>query len=120
MTSYSRGDVVLVKYPNSDLKTFKRRPALVVQDLEAVSDLDMSILACISSIKTHGVVAEGPTRIKVEKQTRIGRSMGLLYDSFVVMDDLASVTLKAIDRKVGRCTIMSRVDGCLKVALGLD
>ncbi|MFB2894590.1 type II toxin-antitoxin system PemK/MazF family toxin [Aerosakkonemataceae cyanobacterium BLCC-F50] len=29
--SYNRGDVVLVLFPNSDLRTAKRRPALVVQ-----------------------------------------------------------------------------------------
>lgn len=27
----NRGDVVLVRFPNSDLKTYKKRPALVVQ-----------------------------------------------------------------------------------------
>ena len=31
MTDLKRGDVILVWFPNSDLKTFKRRPALVVQ-----------------------------------------------------------------------------------------
>lgn len=29
--TYNRGDVVLVLFPNSDLRTAKRRPALVVQ-----------------------------------------------------------------------------------------
>ena len=29
---YDRGDVVLVLYPDSNLRTAKRRPALVVQD----------------------------------------------------------------------------------------
>ncbi|MEG5089307.1 hypothetical protein QUB21_24075 [Microcoleus sp. AT9b-C4] len=28
---YSRGDVVLVLFPSSDLRTAKRRPALIVQ-----------------------------------------------------------------------------------------
>ena len=28
---FSRGDVVLVSYPDSNLRTAKRRPALVVQ-----------------------------------------------------------------------------------------
>ena len=31
MTALERGDVVLVWFPNSDLITFKQRPALVVQ-----------------------------------------------------------------------------------------
>lgn len=28
---YSRGDIVLALFPNSDLRTAKRRPALIVQ-----------------------------------------------------------------------------------------
>ncbi len=31
MTLIKRGDIVRVLFPNSDLKTSKRRPALVVQ-----------------------------------------------------------------------------------------
>jgi hypothetical protein len=31
MTGLERGDVVLVWFPNSDLITFKQRPALVVE-----------------------------------------------------------------------------------------
>jgi len=31
MIDLKRGDVVLVWFPNSDLKTLKRRPALIVQ-----------------------------------------------------------------------------------------
>lgn len=31
MTGLERGDVVLVLFPNADLVTFKRRPALIVQ-----------------------------------------------------------------------------------------
>lgn len=29
--TYQRGDVILVLFPNSDLRTAKRRPALIVQ-----------------------------------------------------------------------------------------
>lgn len=38
--SYQRGDVLLVKFPNSDLRSMKLRPALVVQ----ASYLDMTIV----------------------------------------------------------------------------
>jgi mRNA interferase MazF len=36
-----RGNVVLVLYPNSDLKTAKRRPALVVQRDELKTGLPL-------------------------------------------------------------------------------
>jgi mRNA interferase MazF len=40
MTGFERGDIVLVWFPNSDLKTFKRRPALVVQAYGLKTGLD--------------------------------------------------------------------------------
>jgi mRNA interferase MazF len=36
---YKRGDVVLVLYPNTDLRTAKKRPALVIQSDEVDTGL---------------------------------------------------------------------------------
>ena len=44
-----RGDVVLVLFPNSDLRTAKRRPALVLQRDNLNSGLEQTIVAMISS-----------------------------------------------------------------------
>jgi len=44
-----RGDVVLVLFPNSDLRTAKRRPALVLQRDNLASGLNQTIVAMISS-----------------------------------------------------------------------
>lgn len=44
-----RGDVVLVLFPNSDLRTAKRRPALVLQRDELGGGLSQTIVAMISS-----------------------------------------------------------------------
>ena len=44
-----RGDVVLVLFPNSDLRTAKRRPALVLQRDNLGSGLKQTIVAMISS-----------------------------------------------------------------------
>jgi mRNA interferase MazF len=44
-----RGDVVLVLFPNSDLRTAKRRPALVLQRNELNNGLSQTIVAMISS-----------------------------------------------------------------------
>jgi mRNA interferase MazF len=44
-----RGDVVLVLFPNSDLRTAKRRPALVVQRDNLASGLEQTIVAMVSS-----------------------------------------------------------------------
>jgi mRNA interferase MazF len=50
---YSRGDVVLVLYPDSNLRTAKRRPALVVQADNLQTGLPQLILAMISSNLTR-------------------------------------------------------------------
>ena len=49
MTNPNRGDVVLVWFPNSDLKTFKRRPALVVQADGLNTGLPQVVAAMITS-----------------------------------------------------------------------
>ena len=44
-----RGDVVLVLFPNSDLRTAKRRPALVLQRDSLGAGVEQTIVAMISS-----------------------------------------------------------------------
>jgi len=46
---YSRGDIVLVLYPNSDLVTAKKRPALVVQRDNLNSGLPQVVIAMLSN-----------------------------------------------------------------------
>ena len=48
MINPQRGDVVLVLFPNSDLKTAKRRPALVLRRDNLDSGLPQTIFAMIS------------------------------------------------------------------------
>jgi mRNA-degrading endonuclease toxin of MazEF toxin-antitoxin module len=47
--SYKRGDVVLILYPNSDLRTAKTRPALIVQANNLQTGLSQVIVAMITS-----------------------------------------------------------------------
>jgi mRNA interferase MazF len=49
MTALKRGDVVLVLFPNSDLITFKRRPAIVVQAENLNTGLPQVVIAMITS-----------------------------------------------------------------------
>jgi len=51
-----RGDVVLVLFPNSDLRTAKRRPALVIQRDHLASGLNQTIVAMI-----YVLTASNPT-----------------------------------------------------------
>ncbi len=53
MTNYKRGDIVLVLFPNSDLQTFKKRPALIVQADDLQTNLPQVIVALITSNMTR-------------------------------------------------------------------
>ena len=46
---YKRGDVVLVFFPDSNLRTAKRRPALVIQADNLNTGLQQTIVAMITS-----------------------------------------------------------------------
>jgi mRNA interferase MazF len=70
--SYRRGQVVLVVFPDSNLSTYKKRPALVVQDEQAPTGLPQRIVAMITS----NVARAGPTRVPVTKDSPTGRRMG--------------------------------------------
>lgn len=46
---YERGDIVLLLFPDSNLRTAKRRPALIVQADNLNTGLNQTIVAMISS-----------------------------------------------------------------------
>lgn len=110
-----RGDVVLVLYPHTDLRTAKKRPALVVQSDNVETGLPQRIVAMITS----NVGRTGPTRVYVRRESPEGKAMGILADSVIVTDNLATVLDREIDRPIGRCPVMSAVDQALRTALGL-
>ncbi|HEX5471867.1 MAG TPA: type II toxin-antitoxin system PemK/MazF family toxin [Lacipirellulaceae bacterium] len=113
---YSGGDVVLVLYPDSNLRTAKRRPAIVVQRDNLQSGLAQYILAMISSNLAR---AGHPSRVSVGRTTSDGTSMGLRTDSIVMTDNLATVQEMEIDRSLGHMPDMSAVDAALRHTLGL-
>jgi len=111
----SRGDVILVRFPNSDLKTYTKRPALVVQaDIE--TGLSQKIVALITSNRAR----TGPTRVFVLKNSDLGTQMGLQIDSVVVVDNLATVIEREMDKIIGKCTEWSPVADALRKTFGLD
>lgn len=112
---YKRGDVVLVLYPNTDFRTAKKRPALVIQSDEADTGLPQRVVAMITS----NLSRTGLTRVTFSKASTEGREMGLLSDSVVVTDNLATVLEREIDKTIGRCPKMDLIDSALRIALGL-
>lgn len=64
--SYNRGEVVLVLFPDSSLKTAKRRPALVIQANSIETNLSQTIVAMITSNLDR---AGHPSRVFVDITT---------------------------------------------------
>src|SRR5881227_3834427 len=79
--SHSRGDVVLVLFPDSNLKTAKRRPALIVQADHLNTGLSQTIIAMISSNVAR---AGHPSRVAISLQTAEGHRSGLRTESVVM------------------------------------
>jgi mRNA interferase MazF len=116
MTSLERGDVVLVWFPNSDLVTFKQRPALVVQ----ANNLTTGIPQVLVSMITSNLDRRGhPSRIFIPLNSPEAKAAGFRTDSIVMTDNLATILDKAIAGKLGHLNDMSRVDVALRMTLGL-
>ncbi len=113
--AYKRGDVVLVLFPNSDLHTANPRPALIVQADNLQTGLTQVIVAMITSRLLR---ANHRSRVEVLLNTAEGQQSGLLSDSIVMTDNLATVTESAIDRRIGTLP-MDKVDLSLHHTLGL-
>lgn len=113
--SYKRGDVVLVLFPYSDLRTATPRPALVVQADDLQTGLPQVIVAMITSRMFR---ANHPSRVTVLRSTPEGQQSGLLTDSVVMTDNLATIADAAIDRVIGRLP-MTDTDRALRHTLSL-
>jgi mRNA interferase MazF len=113
--SYRRGDVVLVLFPHSDLRTAKPRPALVVQSDNLETDLPQVIVSMITSKLFR---ANHPSRVIISRSSLEGQQSGLLTDSVVMTDNLATIAEAAIDRVIGTLP-MTEVDAALRHTLGL-
>lgn len=112
---FRRGDVVLVLFPHSDLRTAKTRPAVIVQADHLGTGLPQVIVAMISSQASR---VGHPSRVPVLLSTPTGRQSGLLTDSVVMTDNLATILESAIHRVIGAMP-MTDVETALRHTLGL-
>jgi mRNA interferase MazF len=110
-----RGDVVLVLFPNSNLTSAKPRPALVVQADNLQTGLPQIIVAMVTSRIFR---ANHPSRVLISLSTPDGKQSGLLSDSVVMTDNLATVIETAINRVIGALP-MANIDAALRHTLNL-
>jgi mRNA interferase MazF len=113
--SCRRGDVVLVLFPHSDLRSAKPRPALVVQADDLETGVAQVIVAMISSRMFR---AGHPSRVVITIASPAGQQSGLLGDSVVMGDNVATVALAAIDRVIGSIP-MPEIDCALRHTFAL-
>jgi mRNA interferase MazF len=91
------------------------RPALVIQ----ANDLQTGLSQVIVAMITSNVARAGhPCRILIRRTTRTGRQSGLLTDSVVMTDNLATIFESAVDRVIGTVSMKS-IDTALRHTLGL-
>lgn len=116
--SLCRGDVVLALYPFASGTDAARRPAVVVQDDRDNVRMQNTIIA---QITTNLRRAAEPTHLLIGAASPEGEQAGLLHDSAISCNNLATVREDRIDRVIGHLpdTVMKQLDACLKAALGL-
>jgi len=114
--NFKRGDVVLVLFPNSDLTTAKTRPAIIVQADNLQTGLPQIIVAMITSQMFR---AGHPSRVSILRNSPEGKQSGLLVDSVIMTDNLATIATSAIYRLIGSIPT-ENVDAALKHTLNLN
>lgn len=114
---YKRGDIVLVLFPNSNLRSTKQRPALVVQADSLNTGLPQVIVAMITSNLSR---SGHPSRIFISLTTALRRQTGLISDSVIVTDNLATVAETEISRAFGVWHDMTAVNDALHHTLSLQ
>ncbi len=112
-----RGDVVRVYFPNSDLVSSKRRPALIVQADNLEIGLTQVLLAMITSNLNR---ANHLSRVFIEVNTDEGKVSGLRLDSVVMTDNIVTVLEIEIDSILGKLPNMKVVDVALRHSFGLN
>jgi mRNA interferase MazF len=113
--SFKQGDVVLVLFPNSDLITAKTRPAVLVQADNLQTGLNQVIVAMVTSQMFRG---QHSSRLIIMLDTPEGRQSGLISNSVVMADNLATVTLSSVSRVIGSISV-ANLQAILRSTFGI-
>jgi mRNA interferase MazF len=116
MTNYKRRDVILALFPDSNLKTAKKRPVLIVQADDLQTNLPQIIVAMVTSNLSR---KEHPIRVLIELSTPNGKASGLVADSVIATDNLATLHEKFIDKKLGNLPNIVDIEQALANTFGL-
>lgn len=114
----ARGDVALARFPHAAGGRGKKRPVVVVQADGYNRTLRHVIVAEVTSNLS---VAFDAANLLIETATPDGQGTGLLQDSVVTCLHLITMSEDRVGRVIGKLSpvLLMKLDGCLKVALGL-
>jgi len=113
-----RGDVVMARYPFASGSGGKRRPCLIVQNDSDNHRLANTVIAQVTSnLRRRGDKAH----VFIGIATAEGRQSGLLHDSLISWNNLATIEQSLIEKVIGSLPAgaMQQVNLCLKAALEL-
>lgn len=102
-------------FPDSNLLTAKPRPALIVQSDNLQTGLPQVVVAMITSKMFR---SNHPSRVPIILVTPEGQQSGVITDSVVMTDNLATVSESEIDRAIGSIP-MNKIDEALRHTLNL-
>lgn len=93
--TYKPGDVILVRFPFSDLESSKKRPALVLAQVNLTAKVGLVSLAMVTS-KIDGLKISGDCQVKD------WASAGLINPSLVRLSKTATVETDIVEKKIGQ------------------
>jgi mRNA-degrading endonuclease toxin of MazEF toxin-antitoxin module len=114
----SRVDVILVRFPHPSGVRGKKQPAVVVQ-ADAYSSVVGTLL--VAEVTSNLAMASDPACLFIDVTTTEGQATGLIRDSVVSCLVLVTVYADSVDQVLGSLspTLLQKLDGCLKIALGI-
>ena len=115
----SRGDIITVLFPFSSGTAAKVRPALVVQN-DTNNRRFTNIIVVAITTTTHR--SGQPTQLLIEVATPVGQQSGLLHDSVITCENVATIDKQNVRRQIGSlpADVMKQIDACLQSALGIE
>ena len=113
--NYKRGDIILSRFPDSNLRTATLRPGLIVQADNLQTGLSQLIVAMITSNMSR---ANHPSRVTILVSTPEGQQSGLIMNSVVMTDNLSTIVESTIERVIGSIPT-EKIDAALRHTLNL-
>jgi mRNA interferase MazF len=111
-----RGDVVLAWFPNATGVGGKKRPCVVIQNDEDNRKIANTVIAFITSTLSR---RGDKSHVYIDVGTPEGKQAGLLHDSIISCNNLATIEQNDVHKIVGSLApaTVQELNECLRAAL---